>query len=479
MFPDDQLFLPRRLAEDYEPLACLGDKPKGRTLLIRRRTDGTKYILRISAVRRYLADEYKLLKDLAGAGFPRAISLCGERVNGQEVFCLLREYIPGQTLLEYVAQHGPMSVREARNTGRKLCRLVEQMHLRKPPIIHRDLKAENIVRTPQGQLALIDMDIARSYHETSRQDTRVSGTPGVAPPEQFGYGQTDTRSDVYAIGVLLRFLLTGEPYGNGRVSNKRMEHIIRKCTAFSPKDRYWDASAVAAALSGVWFWLGAGLTAIAAALVVGLVIWLLPGGDTTPYDSDPSMWACDWTTLEGNYEWEQRSDETWRKVSKVVSYDAEGSVSLADEFEIMFANSIGSRVTQLRIDVNMRRIDDGTFLDAASLRRIVVDEGNAHYYVRDGVLYGADGTLVACPANAFLSVLTIPEGVHTIADYAFACSGGFFTPLKQITLPATLLTVGPHSFEGLSRDCVFIGPENSAVSGLIRSQGFRYESYAK
>ena len=86
--------------------------------------------------------------------------------------------------------------------------MLTYLHGRNPPVIFRDLKPANIMLTPQGQIKLVDFGIARLFSPGKAGDTLVIGTPGYAPPEQYGKGQTDVRSDIYSLGVVLHTLLT-------------------------------------------------------------------------------------------------------------------------------------------------------------------------------------------------------------------------------------------------------------------------------
>jgi serine/threonine protein kinase len=127
------------------------------------------------------------------------------------------------------------------------------------PWIHRDVKPSNVMLC-NGRVKLIDLGIARTYHAGATHDTVRYGTPGYAPPEQFGYGQTSVRSDVYALGMTLAFCLTGqEPTADLRESgfaNPRipaaLAKVLVRATEFDPANRYASArdlrSAIEAAL---------------------------------------------------------------------------------------------------------------------------------------------------------------------------------------------------------------------------------------
>src|ERR1019366_2323410 len=99
--------------------------------------------------------------------------------------------------------------------GIQLCSVLDYLHTRQPPIIFRDLKPTNIMRTWHGQLYLIDFGIARHFKPGQAKDTIPFGSPGYAAPEQYGKAQTSSLSDIYSLGTLLHYLLSGiDPTNN-------------------------------------------------------------------------------------------------------------------------------------------------------------------------------------------------------------------------------------------------------------------------
>lgn len=141
------------------------------------------------------------------------------------------EYIEGASL-------GRISLSERGLTRAflELCQVLEFLHGH--GILHRDIKPDNILLAPDGHIRLIDFDAAREPKANEAQDTRLLGTRGYAPPEQFGFAQTDARADLYALGATFRQLL-------GPVARKgRWRHILRRCTALDPKDRYASAGQI-------------------------------------------------------------------------------------------------------------------------------------------------------------------------------------------------------------------------------------------
>ena len=132
------------------------------------------------------------------------------RRQGDELVVVM-EYAAGETLADAAASAKDATCRLdlVRRVFPDLCDAVSELHeLFGAPIIHRDLKPSNVMVSPGG-VTLIDLGIARAYREGADQDTTHFGTRAYAPPEQFGFGQTGVTSDVYALGMLLFFCLTG------------------------------------------------------------------------------------------------------------------------------------------------------------------------------------------------------------------------------------------------------------------------------
>ena len=125
-----------------------------------------------------------------------------------ERLVVVMEHVAGETLAEAVASASDR-LDLVRRVFPDLCDAVSELHeLFDPPIIHRDLKPGNVM-VSAGGVTLIDLGIARTWCEGGERDTTHFGTRAYAPPEQFGFGQTDVTSDVYALGMLLFFCLVG------------------------------------------------------------------------------------------------------------------------------------------------------------------------------------------------------------------------------------------------------------------------------
>jgi hypothetical protein len=135
----------------------------------------------------------------------------------------------------------------------QLCDILTYLHGQTPPVIHRDIKPQNIIVDEQGKVTLIDFGISRAYNSASQEDTTCLGTRYYAAPEQYGFSQTDARSDIFSLGVLLCWLLTGSvniDQAEKSIPDIRLARIVKKCTAFDPRDRYQNAAQVREALTG-------------------------------------------------------------------------------------------------------------------------------------------------------------------------------------------------------------------------------------
>ncbi|HEY0754056.1 MAG TPA: serine/threonine-protein kinase [Ktedonobacteraceae bacterium] len=179
---------------------------------------------------------------------------------------LVLEYIKGQTLEAFLsareAQHRLLNLEEILGMGLQLCTVLEYLHTRHPPLIFRDLKPSNIMRTPSGKLYLIDFGIARRYTLGQSRDTQSLGSPGYAAPEQYGRAQTDARADLYSLGALLQQLLTGHDPSqlrqgllpsrlNGQTGNAELEALIACLLAVNPQQRTSTASDLSHELEGI------------------------------------------------------------------------------------------------------------------------------------------------------------------------------------------------------------------------------------
>lgn len=173
---------------------------------------------------------------------------------------VVMEFVPGRTLADEVYETGP-SLDVAKRLFPGICDAIAELHGRfDPPLIHRDIKPSNLM-VDGDTVLVIDLGIARTFDKDAVCDTSHFGTRAYAPPEQFGYGQTDVRSDVYALGMLLFYLLCEETPVPSTVQRRLRAHgvpesvrdVVAQATAFDPADRFGSVDALLAAfMYAVW-----------------------------------------------------------------------------------------------------------------------------------------------------------------------------------------------------------------------------------
>lgn len=195
----------------------------------------------------------------SGARFAHVPRIVECYKTGRELV-VVSEFIPGETLDAFVNEVGP-SLELSLSVVPAVCVAVAELHKAfDPPVVHRDLKPANIIVSegPSGLSAtLIDFGIARRYREGAAADTVRFGTRSYAPPEQYGFGQTSVRSDIYALGMIALFCITGEE-AHGQPSAESLAHAgvtgpyadaILQATSFDPERRFASAEAFCTAFA--------------------------------------------------------------------------------------------------------------------------------------------------------------------------------------------------------------------------------------
>jgi serine/threonine protein kinase len=171
--------------------------------------------------------EAELLATLRHPNLPQVFDYFVEPRTGKQY--LVMDFIAGDDLEDLVEKRGPLNEREALRIFLQVLDAVAYLHQQKPPVIHRDIKPSNIKVQPDGTAVLVDFGIAKRYlpgKETVGAAAAV--TPGYSPPEQYGQGITDPRSDIYALGATLYFALTGQ------VPPEAIERVTRGDTLVPP-----------------------------------------------------------------------------------------------------------------------------------------------------------------------------------------------------------------------------------------------------
>lgn len=221
-------WLLERLDEGFETVRTLKESARGSVRLISHRATGRQFILR-----RFTGngEVYRKLLNYSCRNLP----VIYEAASEGEDNLVLEEFIEGDTL-GFLLEGALFSPKETREITAQLCRALWVLH--SLAAVHRDIKPENVILRG-SEAVLIDFDAARFHKPQAEADTQILGTTGFAAPEQYGLGQSDTRTDIYSLGVLMNVMLTGE-HPSKHLAEGRLGRVIERCTRVNPEKRYKD-----------------------------------------------------------------------------------------------------------------------------------------------------------------------------------------------------------------------------------------------
>lgn len=231
-------FMEQYTSEMFEEQVELRSTPRGTLKRLRHKKSRNLYILRSC---RDNIDVWQKLKRIRSQHLPVIYEAAESEESGQ--ILVLEEFIPGDTL-ESVLTAGPVEPSYAKKITLQICEGLYALH--RAGLVHRDIKPENVMLRGD-QAVLIDFDASREICPDQDTDTHILGTVGYAAPEQFGFSQTDPRSDIYALGVLLNMMLVRE-HPSTRLAKGHFGRVVKRCTMVSPDDRFPDVSALMRAL---------------------------------------------------------------------------------------------------------------------------------------------------------------------------------------------------------------------------------------
>lgn len=215
----------------YIELLELSNSKKNSVYLVRSQLDEGIYIKK--ELKNYNLDVYNQIIKIENIYMAKIY----EMFKCDDSLIVIEEFINGKTLQRILDDNGPLDEDIAIGYIINLCSILDILHNQTPSVIHRDIKPSNIIIDNSGVLKLIDFDVSRVYKEESNMDTHILGTKGYASPEQFGFEQTDCRSDIYSVGVLINVLTTGK-HIKKKLNEGKLKDIIEKCTSLSPDSRY-------------------------------------------------------------------------------------------------------------------------------------------------------------------------------------------------------------------------------------------------
>ena len=215
----------------YIELLELSNSKKNSVYLVRSQLDEGIYIKK--ELKNYNLDVYNQIIKIENIYMAKIY----EMFKCDDSLIVIEEFINGKTLQRILDDNGSLDEDIAIGYIINLCSILDILHNQTPSVIHRDIRPSNIIIDNSGVLKLIDFDVSRVYKEESNMDTHILGTKGYASPEQFGFEQTDCRSDIYSVGVLINVLTTGK-HIKEKLNEGKLKDIIEKCTSLSPDSRY-------------------------------------------------------------------------------------------------------------------------------------------------------------------------------------------------------------------------------------------------
>ena len=217
----------------YTEVRVLSD---GKSIVMDPETERLYYRKRLSV---YSIPVFRYLKEHTHKNIPEIHLFWQEEGD----LIVIEELIQGNTLDQLLVSEKELSFDEKKRILLELCDALEFLHSANPPIIHRDIKAANVMIREDGAVKLIDYDAAKQYVADKSQDTVLIGTRGIAAPEQYGFGQSDERTDIYAMGKLIERLLP---------DSKHAREIVQKSTKLQPEMRYESISQVRRQIEKLW-----------------------------------------------------------------------------------------------------------------------------------------------------------------------------------------------------------------------------------
>jgi serine/threonine protein kinase len=221
-------WLSEQLRTEFEEVRLLKESPRGSVRLIRHSTTEKQFILR-----RFQGngEVYRQLLRCTCRHLPTIYEAAEQ--EGENL--VLEEFIQGDTL-GFLLEGSLLSPQETRPIVAQLCQGLWVLH--SIAAVHRDIKPENVILRGSDAV-LIDFDAARLHKPEAEADTQILGTTGFAAPEQYGLGQSDTRTDIYSLGVLMNVMLTGQ-HPSKKLAEGRLGRVIQRCTQVNPAHRYKD-----------------------------------------------------------------------------------------------------------------------------------------------------------------------------------------------------------------------------------------------
>lgn len=444
-----------KINNEYDSVKLLKENEKSSVHIVKNRKSGERFVFKKttgsgSAV-------YKNLMQISCKNLPKVVAA---ESDGEKT-AVLEEYIFGDSLFE-VLKGGLLSEKEATDLTCQLCKALSILHKR--GMIHRDIKPENVL-IRGNEAVLIDFDASREVSIEKTGDTKILGTTGYASPEQYGLSQTDARSDIYSLGVMLNVMLTGE-HPSTKLAEGYLGEIVEQCTMINPERRFQTAEELEKALNikkntkkiNNWKILSAIFAAI---ICIGIVL------STGVLQKNQSGFKTPATIVESgfcgtenggkNLEWTFYSDGVLKisGTGKMADFESGGA-----EEPLAPWKAHQGKVISLVIEEGVESIGKEAF------RHMLISGENL---VLPSTL--KEIRSMAFCKNNFSGKLMIPEGTELLEGCAFQLAGSF----SEIYIPSTVTEMGETPFRYCNADKITVHEDNPAFSskdGVLYTKDF-------
>ncbi len=225
------LSIEKRLNANYKIVSIIKSNEKAKITRLRNEALSRDIIMREFTGS---GESYKKLLSVRQKNLPETYDV----FNEQDKCIVLEEFIDGTTVADILFSD-LYTERGAAIVGSEVCNALFTLH--STNIIHRDIKPENIMVTSSGRVVLIDLGAARIFKNSGGSDTFIVGTAGYAAPEQFGFSESDPRTDIFSLGVTLNVMLTGR-HPSEQLYGGKLGKVIARCIKFSPDRRFSSAA---------------------------------------------------------------------------------------------------------------------------------------------------------------------------------------------------------------------------------------------
>lgn len=211
--------------EGYEIISYINEEH--RISIVRETATGRELICKELSV--YNKDIYEFIAGKNIPGLPKIVRIT-EKDN---ILTVIEEKIQGEDLQKKLTGNKVFTRGEILNIAISLCEILKNIL----PVIHRDIKPSNVILTDKNEVYLIDLNAGKFFKPDTihDSDTSLLGTPGFAAPEQYGFGESTPKTDIYGLGILIKKLLNNIESGT---YTDDISLIAKKCCEINPNDRY-------------------------------------------------------------------------------------------------------------------------------------------------------------------------------------------------------------------------------------------------